>query len=88
MERHEDEQFYGDAKKHWETITPTVDGMLGGFAKISQSTVTMLKKTLKNNFIILLKDYINWYQVKPFLLSFVNVLISSTRSTNILTWII
>jgi hypothetical protein len=30
MERHEDEQFYGDAKKHWETIAPTVDGMIKG----------------------------------------------------------
>jgi hypothetical protein len=48
---------------------------------------TMLKKTLKNNFIILLKDYINWYQVKPFLLSFVNVLISSTRSTSLIAYI-
>jgi hypothetical protein len=39
MERHEDESFYGDAKKHWETIAPTVDGMLGGFAKISPTDI-------------------------------------------------
>jgi len=39
MERHEDEKFYGDAKKHWETIAPTVDGMLGGFAKISPTDI-------------------------------------------------
>jgi hypothetical protein len=39
MERHEDETFYGDAKKHWETIAPTVDGMLGGFAKISPTDI-------------------------------------------------
>lgn len=36
----EDEgKFYGDAKKYWEGITPTVDGMLGGFAKISPTDI-------------------------------------------------
>ncbi|XP_063424484.1 N-terminal Xaa-Pro-Lys N-methyltransferase 1-A-like [Mytilus trossulus] len=33
------EKFYGDAKKHWESIPPTVDGMLGGFAKISPTDI-------------------------------------------------
>lgn len=32
-------KFYGDAKKYWEGITPTVDGMLGGFAKISPTDI-------------------------------------------------
>lgn len=39
METHEDEKFYGDAKKHWETVAPNLDGMLGGFAKISPTDI-------------------------------------------------
>ncbi|ESP00889.1 hypothetical protein LOTGIDRAFT_225615 [Lottia gigantea] len=34
-----DERFYGDAKSYWEKISPTVDGMLGGFAKISPTDI-------------------------------------------------
>ncbi|XP_050389359.1 N-terminal Xaa-Pro-Lys N-methyltransferase 1-A [Patella vulgata] len=34
-----DEKFYGDAKVYWEKISPTVDGMLGGFAKISPTDI-------------------------------------------------
>lgn len=39
MSIEDDEKFYGDAKTYWEGITPTVDGMLGGFAKISPTDI-------------------------------------------------
>nr|XP_022326684.1 N-terminal Xaa-Pro-Lys N-methyltransferase 1-like [Crassostrea virginica] len=39
MSLEEEDKFYGDAKKYWEGITPTVDGMLGGFAKISPTDI-------------------------------------------------
>lgn len=28
-------EFYGNAKNYWETIPPTIDGMLGGFPEVS-----------------------------------------------------
>lgn len=39
MSLNDEGKFYGDAKKYWEGITPTVDGMLGGFAKISPTDI-------------------------------------------------
>ncbi|KAK3087539.1 hypothetical protein FSP39_007312 [Pinctada imbricata] len=40
-------KFYGDAKKYWESIEPTVDGMLGGFAKISPTDINGSKAFLR-----------------------------------------
>ena len=41
------EKFYGDAKVYWETISPTVDGMLGGFEKISPTDINGSKAFLR-----------------------------------------
>ena len=30
-----DTQYYSKAKDYWGGVTPTIDGMLGGFAKVS-----------------------------------------------------
>lgn len=35
----ESDTFYTDAVKYWSEIPPTVDGMLGGFAHISQTDI-------------------------------------------------
>ena len=35
----EDSKFYDDAKKYWDDIPPTVDGMLGGFSHISNTDI-------------------------------------------------
>lgn len=43
----EDKKFYDDAKKHWEAIPPTVDGMLGGFAKISPTDINGSREFLR-----------------------------------------
>uniref|UniRef100_A0A7G3ABA0 Alpha N-terminal protein methyltransferase 1 n=1 Tax=Lutzomyia longipalpis TaxID=7200 RepID=A0A7G3ABA0_LUTLO len=32
---HDNEEFYEKAKKYWETVSPTIDGILGGFAEVS-----------------------------------------------------
>ena len=34
-----DEKFYTDAKEYWDSVSPTVDGMLGGYAKISPTDI-------------------------------------------------
>ena len=34
-----DSKFYSDAKEYWDTVNPTVDGMLGGYAKISPTDI-------------------------------------------------
>lgn len=34
-----DEKFYSDAKDYWTNIPATVDGMLGGFEKISPTDI-------------------------------------------------
>lgn len=41
------EKFYGDAKVYWDTISPTVDGMLGGFEKISPTDINTSKEFLR-----------------------------------------
>lgn len=42
-----DDPFYGDAKKYWEGIPPTVDGMLGGFSHISSTDIAGSTKFLR-----------------------------------------
>ncbi|KAI8779352.1 N-terminal Xaa-Pro-Lys N-methyltransferase 1-A [Biomphalaria glabrata] len=39
--------FYADAKDYWAKIDPTVDGMLGGFAKISPTDINGSKAFLR-----------------------------------------
>lgn len=34
-----DERFYTDAKGYWDSVNPTMDGMLGGYAKISPTDI-------------------------------------------------
>ncbi|RUS85923.1 hypothetical protein EGW08_006326 [Elysia chlorotica] len=41
------EKFYSDAKEYWAAVTPTVDGMLGGFAKISPTDINGSKSFLR-----------------------------------------
>ncbi|XP_005104961.1 N-terminal Xaa-Pro-Lys N-methyltransferase 1-A [Aplysia californica] len=41
------EKFYEDAKGYWASVTPTVDGMLGGFAKISPTDINGSKSFLR-----------------------------------------
>ncbi|XP_053689943.1 N-terminal Xaa-Pro-Lys N-methyltransferase 1-A [Sabethes cyaneus] len=43
-----DEKYYQDAKQYWSTISPTVDGMLGGFASISFADVRASEQFLRN----------------------------------------
>lgn len=35
MAAKEEDEFYNNAKNYWETIPPTIDGMLGGFPEVS-----------------------------------------------------
>ena len=41
------DKFYDDAKSYWASVTPTVDGMLGGFAKISPTDINGSKSFLR-----------------------------------------
>ncbi|KAK7094851.1 N-terminal Xaa-Pro-Lys N-methyltransferase 1-like [Littorina saxatilis] len=34
-----DQKFYTDAKEYWDSVNPTIDGMLGGYAKISPTDI-------------------------------------------------
>lgn len=34
-----DQKFYTDAKEYWDSVSPTIDGMLGGYAKISPTDI-------------------------------------------------
>ena len=43
-----DDPFYGDAKKYWEGIPATVDGMLGGFSHISSTDIAGSTKFLRD----------------------------------------
>lgn len=43
----ETNKFYSDAKDYWAGITPTLDGMLGGFAKISPTDINGSKEFLR-----------------------------------------
>ncbi|CAL1547745.1 unnamed protein product [Lymnaea stagnalis] len=42
-----DDAFYSDAKDYWANVTPTIDGMLGGFAKISPTDINGSKIFLR-----------------------------------------
>ncbi|XP_058459455.1 N-terminal Xaa-Pro-Lys N-methyltransferase 1-B [Malaya genurostris] len=42
------DKCYQDAKKYWSNISPTVDGMLGGFASISFTDIRASDQFLKN----------------------------------------
>ena len=44
----EDGQFYNDAKKYWEKVPPTVDGMLGGYSHISSTDIGGSARFLRN----------------------------------------
>lgn len=44
------DKHYQDAKKYWSTISPTVDGMLGGFGSISFTDIRGSGQFLKNLF--------------------------------------
>lgn len=43
-----DEKYYQDAKQYWSTVSPTIDGMLGGFANISFADVRGSDQFLRN----------------------------------------
>jgi len=45
---HLNNDYYDKAAKHWEQIDPTIDGMLGGFGKISHLDIDGSSKFLKN----------------------------------------
>lgn len=45
-----DDDYYKNAATYWETIDPTVDGMLGGFGKISHLDIEGSNKFLKGLF--------------------------------------
>ncbi|XP_019557547.3 N-terminal Xaa-Pro-Lys N-methyltransferase 1 [Aedes albopictus] len=45
-----DDKYYQDAKKYWSKISPTVDGMLGGFGSISFTDIRGSEQFLKNLF--------------------------------------
>ncbi|XP_055613111.1 N-terminal Xaa-Pro-Lys N-methyltransferase 1 [Uranotaenia lowii] len=45
-----DEKYYQNAKEYWAKISPTVDGMLGGFGQISFTDVRGSDQFLKNLF--------------------------------------
>ncbi|CAH1786264.1 unnamed protein product [Owenia fusiformis] len=40
--------LYEDAKSYWQTVPPTVDGMLGGFARISTTDIAGSNKFLRS----------------------------------------
>jgi len=42
-----DIEYYTKAANYWENVTPTIDGMLGGFAKISHLDIDGSNKLLK-----------------------------------------
>jgi len=42
-----DTQYYNKAADYWQGVTPTIDGMLGGFAKISHTDIDGSNKFLK-----------------------------------------
>jgi len=42
-----DTQYYNKAADYWQGVTPTIDGMLGGFAKISHTDIDGSSKFLK-----------------------------------------
>lgn len=42
------ETFYKDAKQYWKTIPATIDGMLGGFSKISFTDIRGSQDFLKD----------------------------------------
>lgn len=43
----EEAKFYDDAKKYWEHVSPTVDGMLGGYSHISSTDIGGSSKFLR-----------------------------------------
>jgi len=42
-----DIEYYNKAASYWENVNPTIDGMLGGFAKISPTDIEGSSKLLK-----------------------------------------
>ena len=42
-----DVDYYNDAAKYWEKVDSTVNGMLGGFGKISEVDIEASNKLLK-----------------------------------------
>ena len=40
--------FYADAKKYWSKVSPTVDGMLGGYSHISSTDIGGSARFLKH----------------------------------------
>lgn len=51
MAGQESDDFYQDAVKYWSKIPDTIDGMLGGFARLSSTdvgqSITFLKKLIQ-----------------------------------------
>uniref|UniRef100_A0A2K6SAL9 N-terminal Xaa-Pro-Lys N-methyltransferase 1 n=1 Tax=Saimiri boliviensis boliviensis TaxID=39432 RepID=A0A2K6SAL9_SAIBB len=43
----DEEQFYSKAKMYWKQIPPTVDGMLGGYGRISSIDINSSRKFLQ-----------------------------------------
>lgn len=62
--------FYEDGAKYWEGIEATVEGMLGGFADISDIDTSASKRFLREfcEVINSFSDYLDLYVHKPFVL--------------------
>ena len=46
----ENEEWYTSAKKYWETVSPDVDGMLGGFSHLDPLDITASERFLESVF--------------------------------------
>ena len=44
------EEFYKNAKKYWNKVEPTIDGMLGGFTQITSVDIKSSKRFLSKYF--------------------------------------
>ena len=59
MEDKPTDKFYDNAKRYWEDIPPTVDGMLGGLSHISSTDIGGSAKFLKRFIrVIVIKHYL------------------------------
>lgn len=64
MAGQETDDFYKDAVNYWSNIPDTIDGMLGGFARLSSTDVgqskTFLKKLIQVGYIALFLMKVNF----------------------------
>ena len=52
-----DVDYYNDAAKYWEKVDSTVNGMLGGFGKISEVDIEASNKLLKFLFKVCIAEF-------------------------------